>query len=273
MEELETNSRDVKKLWDAYNSTYLTPEEAGLAKQLGQGIDKIEKDGIGLIKASLRSHDIAAAKRQVMETAEPMFEMIRARLTSIVDLQISVAREEYDHAVNRYTTLRWATIASIVAGVGMAGVLALLLVRNISSALSQAIDAFERIANRDLTREIHAKGNNEISSLMTAISQMQTALRRSVPHVRQGSKSVATASAQIAQGNQDLSSRPPTPRASAVSAVSANGRLRRNRFKGRSEMEGRWWHERRWIRQRHVDWRPPAATVGIPPSVCSWGGI
>ncbi|MDG0855504.1 hypothetical protein EXH46_17190 [Pelomonas puraquae] len=63
-----------------------------------------------------------------------------------------------------------------------------------------------RIAAGDLTGAVPVRAGDE-TSLIAAMSAMQRALVDTVNGVRRGSESVATASAQIAQGNQDLSGR------------------------------------------------------------------
>ncbi len=65
----------------------------------------------------------------------------------------------------------------------------------------------QQIAQGDLTVQIQGAGRDEFSPLFTALQKMQTSLVQVVTQVRENSESVATASAQIAQGNQDLSGR------------------------------------------------------------------
>ena len=65
----------------------------------------------------------------------------------------------------------------------------------------------ERVRDGDLTHEVHDDAKDELSPLIGALRDMQGALVRLVSGVRQGAEGVATASAEIAQGNQDLSQR------------------------------------------------------------------
>ena len=65
----------------------------------------------------------------------------------------------------------------------------------------------ERVRDGDLTVAVHDRGRDEFSPLLEALGAMQGALISVVGTVRQNADSVATASVQIAQGNQDLSGR------------------------------------------------------------------
>jgi methyl-accepting chemotaxis protein-1 (serine sensor receptor) len=66
-----------------------------------------------------------------------------------------------------------------------------------------------------------AAGKDEIAQLLNALHGMQTSLSRVVSHVRQNADSVALASAEIAQGNSDLSART-EQQASALQETSAS---------------------------------------------------
>jgi methyl-accepting chemotaxis protein len=76
-----------------------------------------------------------------------------------------------------------------------------------SDQVRSATQVSEAITQGDLTQTVDASGNDEISKLMRAVNHMRISLAGVVSQVRQGSESVATASAEIAQGNNDLSNR------------------------------------------------------------------
>ncbi len=73
--------------------------------------------------------------------------------------------------------------------------------------VAQAQKVSERVRDGDLSSVVQDESRDEFSPLLRAMSDMQGSLSRVVSQVRQGSDSVATASAQIAQGNGDLSQR------------------------------------------------------------------
>jgi methyl-accepting chemotaxis protein len=99
-----------------------------------------------------------------------------------------------------------------------------LIARNILKQLGgepgYAADVTRRIAEGDLTAEIILT-HPEQDSLLNAIKTMRDKIATIVGQVRQGSESVATASAEIANGNHDLSSRT-EQQASALEQASAS---------------------------------------------------
>jgi len=81
------------------------------------------------------------------------------------------------------------------------------LVRSITQPLAQAVKIAQTVAAGDLQTRIVVKGRDETASLMAALKEMNTNLTRIVSDVREGTETIATASAQIALGSQDLSGR------------------------------------------------------------------
>jgi len=114
---------------------------------------------------------------------------------------------------SRATSMRhqqWLTIGGLVALFAVAITLALSFARGILRQLggepAYARDVVQRIAQGDMSQPVHAAAGDG-SSLLAAMAQMQARLVDLVAQVRHNSESLATASAEIAQGNSDLSGR------------------------------------------------------------------
>lgn len=113
----------------------------------------------------------------------------------------------------------------VISAVGLTILLAIglgfLISRTISKPINEAVEAAGAIAKGDMTVVIHVQGKDETAHLLRALDEMRNGLVRVVSHVREGSESVATASAEIAQGNHDLSSRTES-QASALEETAAS---------------------------------------------------
>jgi methyl-accepting chemotaxis protein len=83
----------------------------------------------------------------------------------------------------------------------------ILVARSISRPLNEAIAVAERVAAGDLTSRCAITTKDETAQLLHALMEMQESLVKVVGNVRQNADGVATASAEIAQGNNDLSAR------------------------------------------------------------------
>ena len=90
---------------------------------------------------------------------------------------------------------------------GFAALLLFIVKKLVSEPLSTAKNAAERLAQGDLTVRMTVTNQDEIGQLMTAMNGITNGLAAVVATIRQGTEHVATASAEIAAGNLDLSSR------------------------------------------------------------------
>jgi methyl-accepting chemotaxis protein len=92
----------------------------------------------------------------------------------------------------------------------LAAFVAWLVTRSITSQLgaepSAAAELAHSVSEGDLSVNI-ALAPGDTTSMMAQLKAMQQSLVKVVSSVRMGSESVATASAEIAQGNNDLSAR------------------------------------------------------------------
>ena len=85
--------------------------------------------------------------------------------------------------------------------------LAIVIARNIRHGIGTAVTVVESMSEGDMTHPIQPTGNDEVARLLQSMADMQASFSTVVTSVRQGSQSVANASAEIALGNNDLSAR------------------------------------------------------------------
>ncbi len=104
---------------------------------------------------------------------------------------------------NTRVTIWVSSVFSLLAAVLMG----LWIIRAITRPINQAVAVSRAVAGGNLSLPIQVEGNNETGQLLMALKDMQMNLSKVVHDVRQGSEGVATASAEIAQGNNDLSAR------------------------------------------------------------------
>ena len=103
-------------------------------------------------------------------------------------------------------TLLWQAL--LLAGmVALATGLMALFVRSVTRPLAQAVALADEVARGDLSGPPVAHGDDEVGRLIAALLRMRAQLTLVVAGVRGGAEGVATASAEIAQGNHDLSAR------------------------------------------------------------------
>jgi methyl-accepting chemotaxis protein len=97
--------------------------------------------------------------------------------------------------------------ATLVLAALIIGGLAWIISSSIREGLDRAVRVVDAVSQGDLTVQIRSEGTDEVAQLLQAMVQMQRSLLGVVGSVRAGSEHLALASAEIAQGNTDLSAR------------------------------------------------------------------
>ena len=115
------------------------------------------------------------------------------------------AQAQLTTASARQATFVSIGLMLISAALGVVG--AAVFSRTVTRPIGQALDLARAVARGDLTQSVSVTGKDETAALLGAMAEMQRSLRDVVGTVRQNADSVATASSEIAQGNQDLSQR------------------------------------------------------------------
>ena len=208
--QVEANVVASSKLWDAYAATKMTTEEAKLVKLFVEDRSKLMQEGLAPALAALRANDATAVLRINVEKVQPLSVETEKSVNALVQLQIDEAKREFTAESASYATIRSISIAAIAGGLLFAGLFGWVLVRSITRQLGgepgEAVELARSVTAGDLSSRIDIQ-QGDTTSLMAQLNAMQASLAQVVGSVRSNAEGVATASAQIAQGNNDLSSR------------------------------------------------------------------
>ena len=150
----------------------------------------------------------------------------------MIDFQQGMATEAIGTAGLALDELRIAMLVLTAIAIVVGTIVALRITQSTTAPLRQAVSLARAVAAGDLTQRLHAEGESETAQLLRALQDMQTALIELVRKVHQGADAVSTASAEIAQGNNDLSARTESQASSlqetAASMEQLNSTVRQN---------------------------------------------
>jgi len=206
-EAVERNIGDIGQVWETYMATTLTPEERIIAEKFATDRSRFVQEGLRPTIDLLRAGRIEEARTHVADVVRPLYVPVGEGIKALVELQIDVARQEYENANGLYATLRTTAIVSIVAGVAVVLWMAWLLMRAIMNPLQQAVGVARRIAGGELDHDVRIARNDELGELLTALRDMAGKLSQIVGDVRGASDAVSASAREIASGNDDLSQR------------------------------------------------------------------
>ena len=133
---------------------------------------------------------------QVLKTAE-----------ALRSYQIEQAHLHYQAAEARYTQALWIFAAALLLLVVPSVLLALALLTRLKGGFMTAGTALKQIADNDLSHPVPHSGTDEIGYMLQHMEGMRSNLSHAVANVKTGAGAIASASAQVAAGTLDLSSR------------------------------------------------------------------
>ena len=180
------------------------------ARERMQGVRQIREQVVPLLEAASRSALSGSgteAALALLFPAEAGEQQWRQSINGIVEEIDQINAQAYAAARAEQRRSRWVMMGVSVGAIGMAVLLAVLLVRSVTVPVSHAIGVAERIAGGDLRSAIEIDRHDEIGRLLAAIATMQERLREMVVRLRASASAVAAASDEMAEGSRDLSAR------------------------------------------------------------------
>ncbi|KQY89388.1 hypothetical protein ASD35_13010 [Pelomonas sp. Root1444] len=214
----------------------------GLSRTLGTlsdmpgtpaGTEALVKSALPLLQAYLNKADGAIDLASVdpntgvaaMQDAEARYKELAALIGKVVQgmggEQQAAAAAQQAEARRRAWIIALVSLLAAGAGMGM------LLVnqRKITADVNASLSLAESVAAGDLTQRAAPRGEDELAGLMRSLNQMCEQLGQSVGDVMLVADSIRTASAEIASGNQDLSTRTEQTASSLEITSSSMGQL------------------------------------------------
>jgi len=161
----------VNELWRKFMTTYLTPEEEILAKDfVGQW--KLYQASRNQTLNHAINGDFEAAKENSIQDASLKFKEVHDIMFQLIELQARVAAQEYAQAEADFSKILILTVALIVGGILLAGIVGFVLIRAVSRSINQAVSVAEGIASGQLDQHIEVTGRDEISDLLQVMRKM-----------------------------------------------------------------------------------------------------
>ena len=136
-----------------------------------------------------------------------------------------VANNEMARARGIFVTGCYLLGITCLAALVLGACLGWLLTRSITGPIGKAVRIASAVAEGDLTHRVGGHSHDETGQLLDALDVMNKSLARTVGSIRTGSETISVASAQIAAGNTDLSSRTEQQAASLEETASSMEQL------------------------------------------------
>ena len=182
----------------------LTAEERKLVQTV---IAKLPKYRLAVHNAiDLSTVDVGTGM-MAMQAADTQFQSMLKDFMELVELEKKYSQESYENATTTFRRTVGFLLAILAVAVAVSIVISFAMSKIIVRPLRIAMATADRIARGDLSADVQHGGSDETGQLLKALADMTQNLRALVGEVAAGAHTVSDTSAQIAQGNLDLSQR------------------------------------------------------------------
>ncbi|TWI66492.1 methyl-accepting chemotaxis sensory transducer with TarH sensor [Pseudoduganella lurida] len=182
-------------------------EEKALADDMVAKHKLLVEQGLNGMSKALLDHDAAAIDRFAMKEMTKYFNSFNEAAEKLEKYQFDSAEEGFGSSQAMYKRVLNLSIAAVVIGLALIVVGSITLVRAIMRPLHDVLGHFDAMAAGDLSNPVDTDRHDEMGQLLKGLDRMQQQLAGTVRTVREGSGAIAVASAEIADGNMDLSRR------------------------------------------------------------------
>ena len=206
----EKGKSELESIWKDYASSYMTPTEKGLADAFKTRYDAIEAQALAPWRAAVSAGQAAEASALLHGKVASLLPETTKGLADLRQLQVDVAKSEYEAARERYKTLRLTLILIAVAGLALGAFISVLTARRLYRSLggepAYAAQIVHLIAGGNLTVAVELKPDDS-ASLLHSIDAMRARLSSIVSGIQSASQSITLAAGEMSAGNTDLSQR------------------------------------------------------------------
>lgn len=206
--------------WDAYLATYLTEEEKRLVAET-KAAKKIADAMVDQLRPILQAENVEQLAQFADRSLYPGVDPLVDRVVDLIDLQLDVAKSEYQQAQVRNESTRTTALTAIGVGLLAMLVFGVFIIRGITLPIQEAVRLSQSVAEGDLTQRITTNRKDEIGVLLEALATMVGRLSQTIGEIRGGAGALSSASQQLSSTAQSLS-QGTSEQASAVEETSSS---------------------------------------------------
>ena len=200
--------KTIAAKWKEYLATTLVEEEKKMVDEITP-LMKTADAAVEKLSGILKKEDMDGLAKFTISEIYPAIDPIADRFAQLVNVQLKVAKAEYEKNDREYAINRTIAVVSIVLGVLTGLLIAVMLIRDLSRQLggepAYITGLAERVAEGDLTVQFESNAKTE-TGIYAALKSMVTKLKETVGEVAAAADNVAAAADSVAAGSAELSS-------------------------------------------------------------------
>jgi methyl-accepting chemotaxis protein len=189
---LEDAEKVIAEKWKLYKGTVLVPEEEALVADI-EPMFKTTQVELDKLRDIMKREDKQAIADFTAGPLYPAIDPISGKFSDLIEVQLKVAKQEYDTSNETYITNRITSIALILAGLVLGVLFAYWIVRSVSEPLEKVRKIVREVAkSSDFSKRVKVESNDEVGQTAQAFN----ALLESQQHALKEVNNTVTAMAQ-----------------------------------------------------------------------------
>jgi len=185
--------KGITEKWTKYKGTYLVEQEIKLVKEIEPMLFSAEAT-LNALQVILDKEDMPGMTRFTIDTLYPVIDPISTKFSELIEVQLDVAKSEYENSRDEYESSRTSKIGLLVAGILTGILLAYWIVGSVIRPLRQVQETAQRVSkNFDYATRIPVTQRDEVGetarAFNTLLEAQQTAIgqvNRVVQHLANG---------------------------------------------------------------------------------------
>ncbi len=175
----------IDEKWKAYKGTVLVEAETKLVGEIEPMMETTNKQ-IDDLMAIMTKEDAEAIAAYTRGPLYPAIDPISGKFSELIEVQLTVAKEEYVTSKDDYNLARTFSIILLVGGIALGLLAALWIVRSVVGPLKEVQAVVTDVArNFDYSRRVTVSQNDEVGQTAKAFNQLLVAQQEAINQVNQ----------------------------------------------------------------------------------------
>jgi len=199
---LDAASQTIHEQWQGYLKTVNQPEEQQLVAEFEPMMSKSEESLQGVRVLLEKGDREQLSKFPIYSVTDP----ISDKIAELMDLQLRIAKADYEKALQNYAGKRTLALALIIAGIVLSAGISWTIIRDITGSLNRVTQELRGLSagEADLTKRIPIRGQDEVGVLAGCFNDLMQKLLTLVRRVQESGVQVTSSSTQIAASSREL---------------------------------------------------------------------
>nr|WP_319492610.1 methyl-accepting chemotaxis protein [uncultured Desulfobacter sp.] len=195
----------IEKRWLDYLATTLVPEEEKLVED-AKPLMKSAETSISRLLEIFRKEDKEALEKYTIYDLYPVIDPISDKFSELIDIQLIVAKKEFDDAFSAYQRGKIISITVILTGIILGIIFGRIILRGITGPVQKAVNFVGKIAKGDFTSTLIIDQQDEIGKMSTALSNTVSELSSMIKDIITGVNTLSSSSTELSSIAEEMAS-------------------------------------------------------------------